>query len=112
MFKIIRCALDYGLVIAEQDGTTPHGTEQKQWLCWRDWKVGNKPTCNWFAIDERGVQSYFSGQADGLGWGLMPQPNSFETLQELDGWLEDARREFYRKAYPEINFDEEIGDDV
>lgn len=101
-FRIIRAALGYGVIVVVSEG------EDAKYFLYNDNIKG-------FGKDEEGVvlrevpietaRRYFSGQADGMGFGLLPK-QVFQSLDEAIAWIKKAQEDFGKKIVAAIKEDE------
>lgn len=47
-------------------------------------------------ISKKEAERYFSGQADGMGFGVFPR-KFFTSLEEIEEWRKEARLQAYRE---------------
>jgi hypothetical protein len=99
-YRIIRLGHGYGLAIAmTPPDAKPEGLrhpEGTKFYRWADWQIGDNAAFTWNEISEMGAWGYFSGQADGLGWAVLPK-GTFNTLQDASEFLTGRRDEHNRE---------------
>lgn len=93
-FRIIRAGEGYGLIVVVSPENAEIDDPTARYWCWRDWTIGDLPKREFVEITQHAAQMYFSGQADGLGWGELPE-NAFETLREVREWRWEAEIAYY-----------------
>ncbi len=87
-YEVIRVSADYGMLVV-----WPFGAEQAtNELFWIHNDCENQstyPDGAYFREASRiDAIGYFSGQADGMGWGDMPELNRFASLDDVRKWAE------------------------
>lgn len=108
---VIRASGDYEILIIEANIVLGEGDKVEKANYYRYELL--YPEKGLQKITKEDVEGYFSGQADGWGYGPLPK-DGFETFEELKEWaekaaLEAAKRwhEEYRKDYKEKHGGEE-----
>lgn len=96
MYKVIRCGTNYDLVIV----VTPEnaGPETPGVKCYRyaSWHIGNHKPNVFNEITVRDAEMYFSGHADGLGYGKLSQ-EIFSSLEEAASFISKEKRNLLDK---------------
>lgn len=83
-YRIIRVAEDYGLIIAVSPADATPQSETAQYYRYATWKIEPDQDAERFhAVSRNTAQGYFSGHADGLGFGVVPD----QTFPSLDAVL-------------------------
>ena len=86
MLKIIRVSGDYGKIVVETIG------EPKEYYHNTD----SIKIDDFHKITEKVVVGYFSGMADGLGWGELPE-QEFTTLEDIKKWARDKQEQYCKE---------------
>ena len=90
MFRMIRCGSDYDPVIVVSPPDADPGSAGAQYYRWSTWGPGELRAFQ--QITERTADSYFGGQADGLGFEELPD-KTFASLEEADTFILEQRGE-------------------
>jgi hypothetical protein len=90
--RIVRAALGYGVIVVVLE-------EEAKYFLYNDNIEG-------FGKGEEGVvlkevsrdtaRQYFGGQADGMGFGLLPK-QAFQSLDEAIAWIKKAQEDFHKR---------------
>jgi hypothetical protein len=81
-YRIIRASACYGLVIAVEPADATPDSETASYHRCADWQIAQETPDQFHPITRMGALGYFSGHADGLGFGTVPD-QSFATLDEV-----------------------------
>lgn len=101
MYKMIRCSSDFGLVILVTPANAKIDNPEARYFRYATWQIGNHEPGVFNEIDKHLAISYFSGIADGLGFGDLPT-ETFPDLGAAIRFVRQKRREHEKKIMLEI----------
>jgi len=90
VYKIIRCGARYDLVIVVTPADANPETQDAKYYRAATWDVGGPDSEKLHEIDAAFAMTYFSGQADGLGFECAP-PFTFGSLAEVQQFISERR---------------------
>lgn len=90
MYAIIRIGTNYELVIVVSPGDVKPGSEGAKFYRYAIWQIGQFAPRVFHSIDRDTASSYFSGQADALGF-VTPPKEMFKSLDEVVAYIEAHR---------------------
>lgn len=85
-FRIIRCGSQCCLVIAVSPPEAKPETPEAKFYRYANWQIEDDQLGVFNEISRDTTLGYFSGQADGLGWGERPD-YEFESLTAIVNWI-------------------------
>lgn len=84
MYKVIRVSADHELVIVQfnpDNNFTPDSAETSKFYLYCQWME----TPRFAETSAENTLCYFSGHADGIDWGKLPE-QLFASLEEVETW--------------------------
>jgi len=89
-YRLIRCSLEYGFVIAVTPADAgPTDAIASYYRC-ADWRIGDQEADRFHEVSRDEALSYFSGQAAHMGFGIPPD-REFATLDDALAWRKVER---------------------
>ena len=99
-FQIIRASAGYELVIVVTPPNADADNPKAQYFIHdQDTQKSGDPYFS--SLSKEAVRQYFSGQADGMGFGTLPE-KPFDSLEEVKKWILETRTELGRKLEKKI----------
>lgn len=95
IFKVVRASCGYATLVVESMG------KRHKYYVSRD----DLETAQFKEVNEKEALLYFSGQADGMGFGELPRQD-FVSLKEVEDWANTTRTKFLKERLLEIWNDE------
>ncbi len=102
--EIIRASTDFSLVIVAVSTKADVFSDPKtKFYRFEERFAGGTAKRGFKKIGKKTAQGYFSGQADGIGYGKPPD-NRFNSFKTCRRWIREAESRFYRKEAKKNNW--------
>jgi len=96
-YRVIRASEDYEIIVV----VSPEDADpEDECTFYARRKQGDERKVT--EVTKKAAMQYFSGIADGMGWGKLPD-KVFSSLEEVEVWRAQAAEEFYESFKAKFN---------